>query len=168
MAVSNGLTITFFIVIITALAVGYGLGAKRGVLPFSAEVGFSEGQWSFLRWWVKLALIVGVLLPLVLWAQTGAQSSSPSFWRSYLLVLTVQLLSERVFSKWLVSSVVVPLGFSYTAFRLWQLLDGFTRLSLSGWAGMGFVCLVLFWGANGVMLMTVAIPTVYEGRRIHE
>lgn len=168
MAVGNGLVITFFILFATTLAIGYGLGVKAQRLPFSAEIGFSEQQWSFLRWWVKLALVAGVLLPIALCLQGWKQPASLAFWGSYLLVVAVQLISERVFSQWLVPSTVVPIGFCYTAFRLWQLLDGFTRLSLSRLALVGFTCVALFWMANLVMLMTIAIPTVYKAQRLQE
>ena len=163
MAVDNGLVITFFILFATSLAIGYGFGVKVQRLPFSAEIGFSEQQWSFLRCWVKLALVAGVLLPIALCLQGWTQASSLAFWGSYLLVVAVQLISERIFSQWLVPSTVVPIGFCYTAFRLWQLLDGFTLLSFSHLALVNFVCVVLFWIANLVMLMTIAIPTIYKG-----
>jgi hypothetical protein len=168
MAVDNGLVIALFILVITSLAIGYGFGVKAQRLPFSAEIGFNEQQWSFLRWWVKLALVAGVLLPIALCLTTWGQPNSLTFWGSYLLVVAVQLISERLFSKWLVSSVVVPIGFCYTAFRLWQLLDGFTQLSLSRLALVGFIGVVLFWIANLIMLMTLAIPTVYQGQRLQE
>ncbi|MBD2072442.1 hypothetical protein H6F86_00640 [Phormidium sp. FACHB-592] len=168
MTVDNGLVITLFMLFATSLAIGYGFGVKAQRLPFSAEIAFSEQQWSFLRWWVKLALVTGVLLPIALCFQGWKQPSSLTFWGSYLLVVAVQLVSERIFSQWLVPSTVVPIGFCYTAFRLWQLLDGFTRLSLSPLALVGFVCVVLFWMANLVMLMTIAIPTVYKAQRLQE
>lgn len=168
MAVDNGLVITLFILFATSLAIGYGFGTKAQRLPFSAEIGFSEQQWSFLRGWVKLALVVGVLLPIALCIQAWRQPSALSFWSSYLLVVAVQLISERVFSQWLVPSVVVPIGFCYTAFRLWQLLDGLTRLSLSPLAWVGFIGVALFWIANLVMLMTIAIPTIYTSQSLQE
>ena len=168
MAVNNGLVITLFILFTTSLAIGYGIGIKAQRLPFAAEIGFSEQQWLFLKWWVKLALVAGILLPIALCVQAWGQPDSLTFWGSYLLVAAVQLISERLFSQWLVKSVVVPIGFCYTTFRLWQLLDGFTRLSLSGLVLVGFIGVVLFWIANLVMLMTIAIPTVYQGQRVQE
>ncbi|BAU14489.1 hypothetical protein LEP3755_50360 [Leptolyngbya sp. NIES-3755] len=165
---SNGLVIALFILGVTSLAIGYGLGVKAQRLPFSAEIGFSEGQWGFMRWWVKLALVAGVLLPIALWIQTWKQPFSSTFWGSYLFVVAVQLISERAFSQWLVPSVVVPIGFCYTAFRLWQLLDGFAPLSLSPLASVGFIGVVLFWIANLVMLTTLAIPTIYREQRLQE
>ncbi|MBD2022274.1 hypothetical protein H6F43_19005 [Leptolyngbya sp. FACHB-36] len=168
MAVNSGLVITLFILFATSLSIGYGVGVKAQRLPFSAEIGFNEQQLSFLRWWVKLALVVGVLLPIALCLQAWRQPSSLTFWGGYLLVVAVQLISEYTFSRWLVPSVVVPIGFCYTAFRLWQLLEGFTQLSLSPLAFVGFIGVVLFWAANLVMLMTLAIPTVYQGQRLQE
>lgn len=158
MTVNNGLIITLFVLVTTSLAVGYGFGVKAQYLPFTTEIGFSDRQWQFLRWWVKLALIAGVLLPIALFVQAWGQPSLLMFWGSYLLVVAVQLISEFVFSKWLVSSIVVPIGFFYTIFRLWQLLNGFTHLSLSPLA----IGVVLFWIANLAMLIILAIPTIYQ------
>ena len=163
MAVNNGLILTLFILITILLAVGYGFGVKARRLPFTAEIGFSEKQGQFLRWWVKLALIVGVLLPICLLVPAWRQPSSWVFWGNYLLIVAVQLIIERVFSRWLVPSIVVPIGFFYTAFRLWQLLDGFTQLTFSYLTLVGFGVVVLFWVANLVMLMVMAIPTVFVG-----
>lgn len=166
--VNHAIVITLFVLAITSLAIGYGVGVKAQHLPFTAEIGFSEQQWSFLKGWVKLALIVGVVLPIVLWVGAWGQPFSMTFWEKYLLVVAVQLISERVFSQWLVPSIVVPIGFGYTAFRLWQLLDGFTQLSLSRLAEIGFVGVVLFWMANLIMLTTIAIPTIYKGQSFQE
>jgi hypothetical protein len=163
MVENTELITTLFILCTTILAIAYGLGVRAKRLPFTAEIGFSEKQWQFLRWWVKLALVAGVLLPIVLFAQAWKQPSSWTFWGSYLLTVAVQLISERVFSQWLVPSIVVPIGFSYTAFRLWQLLDGFTQLTWSNLTLVEFGGVVLFWAANLVMLTVMAIPTVFVG-----
>jgi hypothetical protein len=163
MAVNNGLILTLFILIATSLAIGYGFGVKARRLPFTPEIGFSQKQSQFLRWWVKLALVVGVLLPICLLVLAWRQPSSLVFWGSYLLIVAVQLICESVFSRWLVPSIVVPIGFFYTAFRLWQLLDGFTQLTFSYLTLVGFGVVVLFWVANLVMLMVMAIPTVFVG-----
>ncbi|BAY13114.1 hypothetical protein [Calothrix sp. NIES-2098] len=163
MAINNGLILTLVIPIATSLAIGYGFGVKAQRLPFKAEIGFSEKQLQFLKWWVKLALVAGVLLPICLLSLAWRQSSSWVFWGSYLLIVAIQLLSERVFSRSLVPSIVVPIGFFYTAFRLWQLLDGFAQLRFSYLTLVGFGVVVLFWVANLVMLMVMAIPTIFIG-----
>ncbi len=168
MVVNSGLVIVLFILVITSLALAYGFGVKAQRLPFSAEIGFNQQQWSFLRWWVKLAIVIGILVPVILCIGAWEQPFSRMFWGGYLLVVAVQLISERVFSQWLVPSVVVPIGFCYTALWLWQLLHGCTQLSLSRLEWVGFVCVVLFWSANLVMLLTIAIPTVYKQQELQE
>ena len=60
MTLNNGWILTLFILIITLLALGYGFGVKARRLPFTAEIGFNQKQWQFLRWWVKLALVAAV------------------------------------------------------------------------------------------------------------
>ncbi|MBN3890418.1 MAG: hypothetical protein HWQ43_15060 [Nostoc sp. JL31] len=105
MTVNNGLILTLFILIITLLALGYGFGVKARRLPFTAEIGFNQQQWQFLKWWVKLASFAGVLLPMCLLALDYKQPSSWVFWGSYLLIVAVQLISESVFSRFLVRSL---------------------------------------------------------------
>lgn len=168
MTVNDGLIVTLFILIATSIAIGYGVGVKAQALPFTAEIGFSEQQWQFLRWWVKLALVIGVLLPIALFIQAWGNASALMFWGIYLLVVAVQLISEAALSRWLVPSIVVPIGFFYTAFRLWQLQHGFTQLSLSGLAFVGFVGVVVFWTVNLVMLTVAAIPTIYQRQKLQE
>lgn len=91
MVVNNGLIITLFILIITSLAIGYSFGVKAQRFPFTAEIGFSKQQWQFLRWWVKLALVAGVLIPACLFVQAWGQPSSMKFWGSYLLVVGLKV-----------------------------------------------------------------------------
>ncbi|MHC5748492.1 MAG: hypothetical protein ACYTXT_42960 [Nostoc sp.] len=163
MTVNNGWILTLFILIISLLSLGYGFGVKARRLPFTAEIGYNQQQWQFLRWWVKLALVAGVLLPMCLLALAWKQPSAWVFWGSYLLIVAVQLISERVFSRSLVPSIVVPIGFLYTAFRLWQLLNGLTQLTFSYLTLLGFGVVVLFWVSNLIMLMVMPIPTIFKG-----
>lgn len=80
MAVNHGLMTTLFILIVTGLSIGYGFGVKAQRLPFTVEIGFDEQQGQFLKVWVKLALVVGVLLPIVLLVQDWGQPFSMMFW----------------------------------------------------------------------------------------
>lgn len=159
----NGLIITLFILFTTSLAIGYGFGVKAQYLPFTAEVGFSVKQLQFLQWWLILAWIAGILLPIILFIQAWKQPCSRAFWGGYLLTLFVQIISEGVLSRWLVPSVVVPIGFFYTAFRLWQLVNGFRKLTGCRLTLVGVRLVALFWAANLVMLTVVSIPTVFVG-----
>lgn len=168
MAIQHGLVIGIFVAIATSIAIGYGYGVKAGKLPFSAELGFNEEQLTFINWWIKFAAVFGVVVPVALCIQTWGQPAASSFWGSYFLVVAVQLASESGFSRWLVSSVVVPIGFCYSAFRLWQLLDGLSQLELSHLELIGFTSIVLFWAANVIMLITLAIPTIYQRQTLQD
>ncbi len=156
----NGLIITLFILFATGLAISYGFGVRAQYLPFTAEIGFSENQLQFLRGWLILAWIVGILLPIILLIQAWKQPSARSFWGGYLVTLLVQIISESILSQWLVPSVVVPIGFFYTAFRLWQLVNGFGKLTGSRMTLVGFRLIALFWAANLIMLTVVPLPNV--------
>jgi len=160
----RGLIITLFILITTILAIGYGFGVQAQYLPFTAKLGFSENQLQFLRGWLLLAWVVGILLPIILLIQAWKHPDSRLFWGGYLLTLFIQIFSEGFLSRRLVPSVVVPIGFFYTAFRLWQLVDGFGGLTLSRLPLIAFRIVVLFWAANLVMLTVVSMPTIFVGR----
>lgn len=168
MAVQHGLVIGIFVAIATSIAIGYGYGVKAGRLPFSTELGFNEEQLAFISWWIKFAAVFGVLVPIALCIQTWGQPVALSFWGSYFSAVVVQLASESGFSRWLVPSIVVPIGFCYSAFRLWQLLDGFSQLELSHLELVGFTSIVLFWAANVIMLITLAIPVIYQGQTVQD
>jgi hypothetical protein len=153
--------IGLFILLATCLSIGYGFGVKARRLPFTAELGFSDRQWQFIRWWVKLSLVAGILVPICLLVLNWQQPLARILWGSYLFTVVVQIVSERVFSRWLVQSTVVPIGFLYTAFRLWQLFDGYWRLTWSPLSLVGFGVVASFWVANLVMLSASVIPTVF-------
>lgn len=159
----NGLIIALFILLTTILMIGYGFGVKAQYLPFTEELGFNASQLQFIRGWLLLAWVAGILLPILLLIQSWKQPAARLFWCGYLLTLVIQIFSEGLLSRQLVPSVVVPIGFFYTVFRLWQLVDGFGQLALSSLPLVAFRVVVLFWAANLVMLLLVSWPTVFTG-----
>lgn len=163
MSKKNSLIIPLFILAATCLSFGYGVGVKGQYLPFTAEIGFSESQLQFLRGWLVLAWFAGILLPIILLIQAWKQAPSRAFWGGYLATLFIQIFSEGFLGRWLVRSVVVPIGFFYTMFRIWQLFDGFSRLTLTRWTKLAFRIVALFWTANLIMLSVLSIPTVFKG-----
>lgn len=159
----NRLTIPIFILLATCLSIGYGVGVKGQVLPFTTETSFSAIQLQFLRGWLILAWVAGILLPIILLIQARKQAQSRAFWGGYLAVLFIQIFSEGALSRWLVPSIVVPIGFFYTIFRIWQLLDAFGRLTLARFTKLAFRIVALFWTANLVMLSVLSFPTIFKG-----
>ncbi|AFZ35346.1 hypothetical protein Sta7437_1788 [Stanieria cyanosphaera PCC 7437] len=157
---NHWLTVWLFIAIATCLSGGVGWLVKHQILKLKPIMAFSETQWQFMRIWVKVALVIGVILPTVMLVVFWERSLSRQFFSCYLLAVVVQLTSEISFSRWLCPSVVVTIGTVYTGFRIWQLWSGINLVSYpQPW--LGFLWLVLlFWVANLIMLLTMAFPSI--------
>ena len=152
------ITIFLFISIATLLSAGIGWLMKKGALPLKKQMNFSETQWQFMRVWVKVALVIGVILPLIMLVAFWQESIPRLFFSYYLLAVAVQLACEVSFSRWLCPSIVVIIGTLYTGFRIWQLWSG---LHLVGQPWLVLLWLVLlFWIANMIMLVTIAWTSI--------
>lgn len=160
MEIENGLTLISFLVIATFLSVGMGWSVQTGRLPLREMMAFSDRQWQFLRVWVKVALGIGAIIPLIILMALWNELNVRQFLLGYLGVLIVQLASEASFSRWLVPSVVVSIGTIYTGFRIWQLWKGLHVIDYTQpWLGLLWLVL-LFWFANLIMLLFMAIPSL--------
>lgn len=161
MEIENGLTLISFLAIATFLSMGIGWSVKTGRLPLREMMAFSDRQWQFMRVWVKVALGIGAIVPLVILIALWNELSVRQFLLGYLGVLVVQLASEASLSRWLVPSVVVSIGSIYTSFRIWQLWEGLKIIDYT----QPWLCLLwlvlLFWIANIVMLIFMAIPSLF-------
>lgn len=158
---NSGMISIFFIVIATFLSVAMGGLVKVGKLPLREMMAFGDRQWQFLRFWVKVALGIGAIVPLILLIILWNEPNVRQFLLVYLAVLIVQLVSEASLSRWLVPSVVVPIGTLYTIFRIWQLWEGLQIIDYpQPWLGLLWLVL-LFWIANIIMLIFMAIPSLF-------
>mgnify|MGYP001804280352 CR=1 FL=1 len=151
-----------FLVFATLLSVGVGWLIKKAALPLKPMMAYSETQLQFIKVWVNIALLIGVIIPLVMLITFWGQPIQNQFFSYYLIVVFVQLTGEIVLSRWLCKSVVVIVGTIYTVFRIWQLwsdIHGATysqpRLSLL-WQDW------IFWVANIIMMLTMAFPSILE------
>jgi hypothetical protein len=104
------LSVFFFIAIATLLSALVGWLVKKGALPLKPMMAFSSIQWQFMRVWVKVALVVGGILPLVMLVAFWDKSIPRQFFSCYLLAVAVQLACEASFSRLLCKSVVVIIG----------------------------------------------------------
>ena len=157
---NNWLIVFSFCAIATFLSVSYGWLVKKGKLPFKSEMGFSDAQWQFIKVWVNVALILGVILPVVMLIVFWDKSILRVFFSCYLLAVVVQLGSEISFSRIFCKSVVVIIGTLYTGFRIWQLWSGLHLITYRmPWLGLLWL-VFLFWVANMIMLITMAIPSI--------
>ena len=155
------LSVFLFIAIATLLSALVGWLVKKGALPLKPMMAFSSLQWQFMRVWVKVALVVGVILPFVMLVAFWDQSIPRQFFSCYLLAVVVQLASEASFSRLLCKSIVVIIGTLYTVFRIWQLWEGLHLFAYPIlWLGLLWLVL-LFWVANLIMLVSMAIPSIF-------
>ncbi|MEW6498664.1 MAG: hypothetical protein AB1589_40120 [Cyanobacteriota bacterium] len=158
---NHWLSVFLFIAIATLLSALFGWLVKKGALPLKPMMDFSSLQWQFMRVWVKVALGIGVILPLVMLVAFWDRSIPRQFFSCYLLAVAVQLACEVSFSRWLCKSVVVIIGTLYTGFRIWQLWSGLHLVAYPMlWLGLLWLVL-LFWVANLIMLVFMAIPSIF-------
>ena len=150
-----------FCAIATFLSVSYGWLVKQGKLPFNSVMAYNERERQFIKVWAKIALLVGVIVPIVMWIIFWEQPVLRTFFSYYLLVVAVQLASEISFSRIYVKSVVVIIGTLYTGFRLWQLWAGLHSFNYpQPWLGLLWLVFI-FWVANIIMLTFMAIPSIF-------
>ena len=107
--------------IATILSLSYGWLVKKEKLPLRSVMAFNDAQWQFIKVWVNIALLLGVILPVVMLVVFWNESIIRTFFSYYLVAVVVQLASEISLSRTLCKSVVVIIGTLYTGFRIWQL-----------------------------------------------
>ena len=157
---NNWFGVGVFIVIATLLSTTFGQLVTQDRLPFKAVMAYSDRQQQFMKIWVNVALVVGIIIPAIMSFFFWHTPIINQFFACYLLVVIVQLGSEIGLSRILCKSVVVIIGTLYTAFRIWQLGAGLELMS-DRQPGLSFLWLVLlFWVANLIMLITLAIPSI--------
>lgn len=155
------LTVFLFVAIATLLSALVGWLIKKGALPLLPMMNFNSIQLQFMRVWVKVALVIGVILPFVMLVAFWDESIPRQFFSCYLFAVAVQLASEASFSRWLCKSVVVIIGTLYTGWRIWQLWEGL-HLFPYPMLPLSLLWLVLlFWVANLIMLVFMAIPSIF-------
>ncbi len=157
---NHWVTVWLFILIATLLSASFGWLVKKEKLPFRSVMAFNDAQWQFIRIWVNVALLIGVILPIAMLIVFWDKSILRQFFSCYLLAVVVQLACEISFSRWLCKSVVVIIGTLYTGFRIWQLWSGLYLITYSQpWLGLLWL-VFLFWVTNMIMLTTMAVPSI--------
>ena len=165
---NNWFTVWTFIIIATLLSIGFGNLVKNNRLPFKSSMAFSDRQRKFIQVWAKIALIIGVIIPIIMAIAFWEQPVLRQFFSYYLVAIAVQLSSEISFSRILCKSVVVVIGTLYTGFRIWQLWAGLPLMPDSQpWLSL-FWLVGLFWVANLIMLFTLAIPSILPELTIND
>lgn len=159
----NWKTALLFIALVTILILLTGWLTINGVLPIKTSLDYSTGESRFIQFWVGLAILIGILIPVTVLFVFWRSSAPRKIIGFYLLVLVIQIVTEAVFSSVLFPSIVVTIGTVYTAFRVWQLWHSLQIIATTAELGTGSRTLLrgllglmfIFWSSNLIMLFTL-------------
>lgn len=157
-----------FVLLATLLILLIGQLVISGALPIKMVMGYSNSEANFIQLWVKVAVLIGILLPLIALLIWIRHPESRNVFGFYLLVLIIQIVTEQLLSKMLFPSIVVMIGTIYTGFRLWQLWQGLQLVTTAYRLGTrsrsllnGVVwLLLLFWSINLVVILVLSWPSI--------
>lgn len=156
-------TLLSFVLFATLLTSIVGWLTATGMLPLRHGIQYSDAERNFLRVWLGLAIVIGVLVPIIAWLVWREQLTYQKILGFYLAALVIQIVTEQVFSTIGFPSLVVTIGSIYTLFRLWQIWQGYQQIqtvpensAMSGLLGL----LGLFWFGNTIFLLTVGWPSI--------
>ena len=160
---------TLFLVSFTTLIIWLiGWLIMSGVLPLNQVIDYSEPETNFIQFWVKVALAIGVVLPVIGFFVGISDRDTRNVFGFYLLVLIIQIVTEQILSSLWFPSIVVIVGTLYTIFRIWQLWQGQQVLATTTQLGTGrrtilrglLWLMLIFWFSNIIMLLVVAWPSI--------
>ncbi len=120
----NWRTSLTFVAIATlaTLLSGWLIGSK--LLPIYGAIEYSNAELKFMQTWIKVAIAIGLVLPIAVWLDRFKSSESRTILGFYLLILVIQIVTEIIVSRVWFRSLVVIVGTLYTLFRVWQLWQG--------------------------------------------
>ncbi|USR92391.1 hypothetical protein NEA10_06630 [Phormidium yuhuli AB48] len=162
----RGKTTIAAIVLATGLILLVAQLIQLGVLPLATTLNYSPQDRQFIRMWLRLAGLVGVLLPLVglIWGWRDRQIRT--FFMYYFLVIFCQLISEQVVARFFFRSLVVPTGLLYSLFRIGQLWQAHQQLTQRHHDPhprliLAVIWILLaFWAANLLVSVGIAVPAI--------
>lgn len=157
-----------FVGLVTLIILLMGWLIRSDALPLSQVIHYSEPEANFIRLWVKIALAIGVLLPVIGFLVWIRDRDSRKVLGFYLLVLIIQIVTEQILSSLWFPSIVVIVGTLYTIFRIWQLWEGQQLIASTAQLGTGrstilrglLWLVLLFWLSNIIMLLILAWPSI--------
>ena len=156
-------TVFLFIIFATLLNLLIGFLIKKETLPIALTIDYNPAQFKFIKIWVKFALVIGIIFPLILLAIGFNEPISRQIWDLYLLVLGLQIISEDiVFNRFFCDSMKAIVSIIYVPFRIYQLWEGLQILNYTQIQLGLFWIILAFWIANLIMLMTVPVPIIIK------
>jgi hypothetical protein len=160
------ITSLLFVVLATFIIILIGGLSVSGILPIQQTIEYSETGLKFIQWWVQLAIVIGLILPAIVWVVWFRYSEPRTIFGFYLLLLIIQIITEQIISSVWLQSLVVVVGTFYTTFRVWQLWQGLQLIkTIQKQSRQKLVIgtlwlLLLFWSSNLIVLLALAWPSI--------
>ena len=117
-------TILAFVLFATLLTSIVGWLSATEILPLRQGIEYSGVERNFLRIWLGLAIVIGVIVPAIAWFVWYERPIYQQILSFYLAVLAIQIVTEQIVSSIVFPSLVVTIGSLYTLFRIWQIWQG--------------------------------------------
>jgi hypothetical protein len=156
-------TILGFVLFATLLTSIVGWLTATEILPLRQGIQYSDAERDFLRIWLGLAIVIGVIVPAIAWVLWREQLTYQQILGFYLAALVIQIVTEQVFSSLGFPSLVVTIGTLYTLFRIWQIWQGYQLILAvpdNSLISALFGVLGLFWVGNVAFLLIVGWPSI--------
>jgi hypothetical protein len=165
-------TTLLFVICATLLLLQINWLMLGDTLPIKKAMDYSTSETNFLKLWIKIAVVIGVLLPGVAFFVWHRYPEPRKIMEFYLVVLIVQIVTESILSRVLFPSLVVITGTIYTVFRICQLWQGqqlvmaaaqINNHNLIIFSSLLWL-LLLFWSSNLIVIFAVSWPNILSKR----
>lgn len=148
-----------FSVLATLITILIGWLSSVELLPITQTIEYSDAGLKFIHVWLRLAIAIGLILPVVTFIVWFKRPEPRRVFGFYLLLLVIQIITEQIVSSVWLPSLVVVIGTLYTVFRVWQLWQGLhlikTTQAQHKLMTSVLWLLLLFWSSNLIMLLTL-------------
>ena len=114
-------TILSFVLFATLSTSIVGWLTATEILPLRQGIQYSDAERNFLRIWLLLAIVIGLIVPAIAWFVWRERLIYHQILGFYLAALVIQIVTEQIVSSIVLPSLVVTIGTLYTLFRLWQI-----------------------------------------------
>ena len=164
----QGKTTIAAIVLATGLILLAAQLIQVGILPLATTLNYSLQVRQLIRIWLRLAGLIGILLPLLGLIGGWRDRQLRAILAYYFLVILAQLVTEQVVTNLYFPSLVVPIGILYTLFRTGQLWQAHQQLQQRRYRPYGRLILasiwilLAFWSANLLVLFGISLPAILE------
>ncbi|MEG4119238.1 hypothetical protein QUA43_17410 [Microcoleus sp. N9_B4] len=157
-------TILSFIIGATLLTLLSGWLMAANLLQIQTQIAYSEAELGFVKIWIQIAIVIGLLLPVIAFLVWIHNPNMRTIFGGYLLVMVIQIVTEQICSRIFSPSLLLIIGTIYTTFRIWQLTVAKQKfLTVNPQNGnVNFYiayCLLwlmlVFWSANLIFLLVV-------------